>query len=107
MRSTLLLVASAALMTACATPSTVRVAGGDQSQGTVVMAYDYSLMQSPKVDWQQGLQAASGQCQRWGYNGAIPAGKPSQSCKTETQDGDCIGWTISADFQCTAPAQQQ
>lgn len=106
MRSTFLIIALAAVVSACATPSAIRVANGDQSQGTVVMAYDYSLMQSPKVDWQQGLQSASAQCQSWGYSGAIPAGKPSQACKTKTQDGDCIGWTISADFQCTAPAAE-
>ncbi|WP_237440366.1 YecR family lipoprotein [Alcanivorax sp. DP30] len=64
-------------------------------------------MQRPKVDWHQGLQKTSGQCQRWGYNGAIPAGKPSQRCKTETQQGNSIGWAYSADFECPAPAEQK
>ena len=97
---------TAAFLTACAAPSAMVVSGGNQSEGTVVMSYDYSLMQSPKVDWQQGLQKAAAQCQSWGYNGALPSDKPSKACKTETQDGDCIAWTLSTTFQCTAEAQQ-
>ncbi|KGD61334.1 hypothetical protein T9A_01783 [Alcanivorax jadensis T9] len=96
----------AALLAGCAAPSAMMVSDGNQSEGTVVMSYDYSLMQSPKVDWQQGLQKASAQCQSWGYNGALPSDTPSKSCKTETQDGDCIAWTLSTTFQCTAKAQQ-
>lgn len=105
-RFTLLL--AAASLTACvATPSPIRVADGNQAEGTVVLATDYSLMQSPQMDWQQGLQKASAQCQGWGYNGAIPSGKPKQTCSNETQDGDCIGWTVNATFQCTGQTPQQ
>lgn len=104
MRSLIILLA--ATLASCAAPSAMEVSGGNQSEGTVTMSYDYSLMQSPKVDWQQGLNKAAAQCQSWGYNGALPASKPSKACKTETQDGDCIAWTLSSTFQCTAPAQQ-
>ncbi|MEQ3722729.1 YecR family lipoprotein [Alcanivorax sp.] len=99
---------AAASLTACvATPSPIRVADGNQAEGTVVLSTDYNLMQSPQMDWQQGLQKARAQCQSWGYNGAIPSGNPSQTCSNETQEGDCIGWTVKATFQCTGPAQQQ
>ena len=98
---------AAALLAGCAAPSAMMVSDGNQSEGTVVMSYDYSLMQSPKVDWQQGLQKASTQCQGWGYNGAIPSGKPKRTCNNETQDGNCIGWTVNATFQCTGPNQPQ
>lgn len=104
MRSLIILFTAA--LTSCAAPSAMEVSDGNQSEGTVVMSYDYSLMQSPKVDWQQGLQKATAQCQSWGYNGALPSDSPSKSCKTETQDGDCIAWTLSTTFQCTAKAQQ-
>lgn len=108
MLTRLITVLAAASLTACVTPaSPIRVADGNQTEGTVTLATDYSLMQSPQMDWQQGLQKASAQCQRWGYNGAIPSDKPSQTCSNETQDGDCIGWTVNATFQCTSPGQQQ
>lgn len=97
---------AAALLTSCVAPSAMVVSGGNPSAGTVVMSYDYSLMQSPKVDWQQGLQKAAAQCQSWGYNGALPSDTPNKACKTKTQGGACIAWTLSTTFQCTAKAQQ-
>ena len=74
---------AATLLAGCAAPSAMVVSDGNQSEGTVVLSYDYSLMQSPKVDWQEGLQKASAQCLSWGYNGALPSDKPSKTCKTE------------------------
>lgn len=97
----------ALLLSACVAPSPMQVSGGDQKNGTVTLSYDYSLMQSPKADWQQGLQAAATKCQEWGYTSAIPSGGPSQTCKTKTEGGDCVTWTLSGQFQCTGAAQQQ
>ncbi|MDX1803641.1 MAG: YecR family lipoprotein [Alcanivorax sp.] len=106
MKPILAVILVSGLLSACATPATIGVSGGDQAKGTVVLSYDIGLMQSPKVDWKQGLQKAAAKCQGWGYASALPAGKPSKACKTKTQGGDCIGWTISETFQCTAPAAQ-
>ena len=104
----LLTVLAAASLAACVTAaSPIRVADGNQNEGTVTLATDYNLMQNPQMDWQQGLQKASAQCQGWGYSGAIPSGKPSQNCSNETQDGDCIGWTVNATFQCTGQKAPQ
>ena len=66
MSSRFALVLATAILASCAAPSAIRVSDGNQSDGTVILAYDYSLMQSPKVDWQQGLQKATAQCQGWG-----------------------------------------
>lgn len=104
----LLVLGTAAALTACVTPAApIKVAGGNQSEGTVVMSVDYNIMQNPQTNWQEGLQKASAQCMQWGYTGAIPSSKPSQTCSTKTQNGDCIGWTVSSTFQCTGGAQPQ
>lgn len=107
MKATWIALMAAALLTACVSPSPVRVAGGDQSQGVVTLSYDYNVTQKPSIDWQQALQEAATQCHQWGYGGVIPTDKTSKSCKTRTDGGDCIAWTLSAKFQCTAKAQQQ
>ena len=108
MLTRLIAVLAFASLTACVTPaSPIRVADGNQAEGSVTLATDYSLMQNPQIDWQQGLQKASTQCQGWGYNGAIPSGKPKRTCNNETQDGNCIGCTVNATFQCTGPNQPQ
>ena len=96
-----------ALLTACATPSPVRVSNGDRSQGMVTLSYDYNVTQKPSINWRQGLQEAVARCQQWGYGTAIPTDKTSKTCTAKTQGGDCIAWRLSTDFQCTAKTQQQ
>ena len=57
-----LTVLAAASLVACVTAaSPIRVADGNQNEGTVTLATDYNLMQNPQMDWQQGLQKARAQ----------------------------------------------
>lgn len=90
---------------ACVAPSPMQVGGGSKETGKVVLSMQYNVMQQPMVDVRQGLQTAALKCQSWGYSGAIPSGKPSTSCTTKTDGGDCIAWTVSSTFQCTGVAQ--
>lgn len=93
-------------LAACTASSPMRVSGGGASQGVVTLSYDYSLMQQPTIDWQQGLEKAAAQCRKWGYSGAVPDGETDKTCRNKTEDGDCIAWTLSANFQCTGAQPQ-
>jgi hypothetical protein len=99
------IIGTAALVGACVAPSPMQVGGGSKESGKVVVEFQYSVMQKPTINVRQGLQTAASQCQGWGYVGAIPSGKPTTSCTTKTDGGDCVAWRVSSTFQCTGVVQ--
>jgi hypothetical protein len=105
MKRLMLPVLALGLLSACVAPAPLQVAGGSKQKGEVVLAADYNVMQMPNVNVQQGLQTAVAQCQGWGYAGALPAGKPVNTCTSKTEGGDCIAWRVTSRFQCTGVAQ--
>ncbi len=55
----LVLVASTLLLSGCAVQKQLVPTGGSKADGTVKMSYSFGMFESPKVNVQQGAQAAA------------------------------------------------
>ncbi|MGP3591329.1 YecR family lipoprotein [Vagococcus sp. WN89Y] len=49
------------------------------------MSYSFGMFESPKVNVQQGAQAAAQRCAAWGYSGAEPFGGYTSVCSQHPQ----------------------
>ena len=102
-----LLAATAAipmLMSGCAVQKTLTPVGGSRSDGTVTLAYTVAMFEAPKVDWEQGRQAAVRRCLAWGYNNAEAFGGQETHCNAYNGYGNCMNATIKVQYQCTGAA---
>lgn len=75
--------------------------GGSRADGTVRLSYEFSSLESPRLNPQQGIDAASSRCKAWGYLSAEPFGGQQRTCTSHDQFGSCTFWTVNADYQCT------
>ena len=67
-------------MSGCATIKVPQVAGTNKGHGIVEMSYNYGGFEVPKVDWEQTLNTASGQCKSWGFEPAAKSSEPHEEC---------------------------
>lgn len=73
--------------------------GGSRSDGTVELAYQYSILQTPVVDYQQGLDLAAKRCMSWGYSGAEEFGGEISTCRRPGSSG-CAETFVTKQYQC-------
>ena len=99
------LLVAVGLLVGCATATPMKVSEGNRSKGEVILSAEYSILQPPSLDMQQGMATAAEQCQQWGYVSAVPDGKPARSCVSEMENGQCIGWAMNAKFLCTGASE--
>lgn len=91
----------ALVLSGCATQKTWFATGGSKSDATVKLSYEYGLFEKPVVDYQQAAALANQKCTVWGYSGAEAFGGRMQTCNAHNGYGNCVDWTVTAEFQCT------
>jgi hypothetical protein len=96
----LVLVASTLLLSGCAVQKQLVPTGGSKADGTVKMSYSFGMFESPKVNVQQGAQAAAQRCAAWGYSGAEPFGGSTSVCSQPSSSG-CMETMVTMEYQCT------
>lgn len=90
--------------TACATEKQFVATGGSRADGTVDLAFEYELLEDPKVSKGQAFSTARQRCAAWGYRGAEPFGDVKQRCVAAPL-GSCTRWRVTVRFQCTGPQE--
>lgn len=100
MKALYLVVASAAILSGCATNVTPQATGGSRADGTVIMSYQYGGLEKPVVDWNTSKARASARCQSWGYTSAEPFGGTNSICLYGNIYG-CNRFQINITYQCT------
>ena len=93
------LLIAALLLQGCAVQKPLVPIGGSRADGTVKLAFEYGLFESPKLDEQQGLASARQRCAAWGYTDAEPFGGSTTQCSEPTRSG-CKRWIVSIEYQC-------
>ena len=101
-----IVVAIAASMSACTVAKTLTPTGGSRSDGTVKLSYQYGAFEQPKIDMQQGQQAATARCQAWGYEGAEAFGGSTEQCQQSNAYG-CVSALVTVEFQCIGAQKPQ
>lgn len=91
---------AAVLLFGCAVQKEWNVVNGSRSDGTVTLAYEYGLFETPQEDMAQGGQAAQTACTNWGYANATPMAATRQ-CEQANGYGNCVRWLVSRRYQCT------
>ena len=99
-KSLLALVASTLLLSGCAVQKQLVPTGGSKADGTVKMSYSFGMLESPKVNVQQGAQAAAQRCAAWGYSGAEPFGGYTSVCSQPSSSG-CMETIVTMEYQYT------
>jgi len=99
MRTIFFAASLAVLIVGCAKDKALVPTGGSRSDGTVDLSYDYTIVERPKLDLQQGLVAARERCKAWGYSDAQPFGGQTQTCNMPSGSG-CEGWHVTMTYQC-------
>ena len=84
----------------CAVNKQLTPTGGSRSDGTVKLSYEFGMFEVPKLDAQQGMNAALERCKAWGYTGAEPFGGSRKTCSQPSSSG-CMGWLVTIEYQCT------
>ena len=92
----------ALFLTGCATPKYWSAIEGSRSDGVIRLGYRYALFEAPQIDNNQGAALASQKCQAWGYSGANAFGTTNRRCTNFDRNLGCIGWLVTADYQCTS-----
>jgi hypothetical protein len=87
-------------MQGCAVPKQLVPTGGSRSDGTVKLSFEYGMFEAPKLDAQQGMNAAKQRCAAWGYSGAEPFGGANRTCTSSSNSG-CNRWMVTVEYQCT------
>jgi len=95
-----MLAGSILLLSGCAVQKQLIPVGGSKSDGTVKLSYSFNELESPRVNLQQGAQAAAERCAAWGYSGAEPFGGSTSAC-TQTSGDSCLETTVTVEYQCT------
>ena len=96
----LMMIVMSSLSLGCATTEEFVTTGGSRADGTVALAYDYGLFQSPREDSDQGVTLAASTCAGWGYSGSQPFGGETSRCSGTDGNGSCIQWTVMRNYQC-------
>lgn len=87
-------------MQGCAVPKQLVPTGGSRSDGTVKLSFEYGAFEVPKLDPEQGMNAANKRCSAWGYTGAEPFGGARRTCTSNSNSG-CVQWLVTVEYQCT------
>ena len=87
-------------MQGCAVPKQLVPTGGSRSDGTVKLSFEYGVFEAPKLNAEQGMNAAKKRCSAWGYTGAEPFGGASKKCVDSSSSG-CVQWLVTVEYQCT------
>jgi hypothetical protein len=93
------------LASGCAVQKTLVPTGGSRSDGTVELAYEFGMFETPKIDPSQGIEAATQRCAAWGYSGAEPFGGQKSQCQQSNGYGNCTRTLVTVQYQCTGAAQ--
>jgi len=86
-------------LVACSVKKDLVPTGGSRADGVVRLSYSYGVFQTPVVDPQQGVAAATSRCKAWGYDGAEPFGGNRTEC-TQYSGGSCGVMTVTTEYQC-------
>lgn len=100
MKKLVLIVMAIGLAAGCAVQKEWTAVGGSRADGTVTMAYEYGMFQSPHVDDAEGAQAAGASCANWGYTMAQPFGGVLRTCEARDGYGNCTQFLVQKKFQC-------
>lgn len=100
MKKVLLSFLAIAILSGCSVQKEMYPVGGSKADGTITMAYEYTPMQSPKVDLEQAAQSASKKCQIWGYDAAEAFGGKLTRCSSPSALGGCERTEVSIQYQC-------
>src|SRR5271168_2778404 len=84
----------------CATTEEFVATGGSRADGTVNLAYEYGMFQSPREDSDQGVTLAASTCAGWGYSGSQPFGGETSRCIGTDGNGSCVQWSVTRNYQC-------
>lgn len=87
------------LVSGCAAQKNWGASGGSKADGTVKLAYTYSMFEIPKVDDAEALKIATQRCKSWGYSSAIPFDFVNSQCQQMTTSG-CSQTIVTKEFQC-------
>ncbi|MGF6095688.1 YecR family lipoprotein [Pseudomonas sp. 18175] len=87
------------LLAGCATPKQWEATGGSKSDGMVQLSYEQGQFENGQSNEAQGLTAATGRCQFWGYKGAERSGAEKSVCSTMGQF-NCLETTVTQDYIC-------
>jgi|SoiMethySBSTD1v2_1073268.scaffolds.fasta_scaffold605447_2 hypothetical protein len=96
----LVLTLAAISVSGCATHKEMVPVGGSRADGTVRLAYEYTLFEKPQVNGQQAMSAAQSKCSAWGYTRAEAFGGGSAQCLQVNGYGNCIHTRVTYEFQC-------
>lgn len=101
MSRTMLALAALAVvfLSGCAVKVASAPVGGSRADGTVTLAYEYGLFQTPEVNWEEMLKQAQDRCARWGYLNAERFGGELRDCIQQGSSG-CLRWRVSIEYQC-------
>lgn len=88
------------LLSACQATKTYNAVGGSRADGTVRLAYEVNMFETPVVDEAQGLLLARQRCAVWGYTGAEPFGGTTRQC-IASGAGGCNVSLVVKEYQCT------
>lgn len=94
------------LVSACATVKIPLPDTGNKDEGRVNLTYSYGLFEKPKVNWDQALVAATGQCKQWGYSPASKTSGPVDECIKIDQNNNCIQHLVTTSYQCQLSTAQ-
>ncbi|MAH04932.1 MAG: hypothetical protein CL561_05205 [Alphaproteobacteria bacterium] len=97
----LLVVCSTILVAGCATNVTPTPIGGSKADGTVTLAFQYSMFEQPVVDWPTAQVQAVSRCKAWGYKDADSFGGQQNQCLAYNGYGSCVNTQVSITYQCT------
>jgi hypothetical protein len=103
----LIAVACMAMLASCGANKEWIVSGGSRVDGTVKLSFEYTVLESPQIDVEQGVTIATQRCEEWGYTGgAEPSGGTDRKCEQVDGHGNCVAWIVTAEYQCTGNPNQ-
>lgn len=88
------------ILSGCATKKELTPIGGSKSDGTIKMAYEYSWIESPTVDFNAAKALAAKKCIMWGYEGAESFGGQTSTCLKKREGGGCDLTKVTVEYQC-------
>ena len=86
-------------LSGCAVKVASAPVGGSRADGTVTLAYEYGMFQTPEVNWAEMQKQAQDRCLRWGYLTADRFGGELRNCVQQGSSG-CLRWRVSIEYQC-------
>ena len=86
-------------LTACVSTESVSVAR-DAAAGSVLVSYDTSTPESPRLSTQHASRIASSQCKLLGYGSAEAVAHIAQQCSSFDSSGSCNLWEVKKSYKC-------